>query len=94
MELRLELRPAFSGMLRLGSDLPPQSTVGALDVKEGELGSDRPRRSGCRDEPEAKRATKAGGSETAVPKQPKSSGFTTANPKVPAFTRASSIHLS
>lgn len=41
-------------MLRLGSDLPPQSTVGALGAKEGELGSDRPRRSGCRDEPEGK----------------------------------------
>lgn len=45
-------------MLRLGSDLPPQSTVGALGVKEGELGSDRPRRSGCTDEPEAKRQQK------------------------------------
>lgn len=94
MELRLELRLTFSGMLRLGSDLPPQSTVGVLGVKDGELGSDRPRRSGCRDEPEATRATKAGGSDTDVPKQPERNGFITANAKVPAFTRASVIHLS
>lgn len=42
----------FRGVLRLGSELPLQSIVGVLGVQDGELGSDRPRRSGCRDEPE------------------------------------------
>lgn len=91
MELRLELRLTFSGMLRLGSDFPPQSTVGAVGVKEGELGSDRPRKSGCRDEPEAKRATKAGCSENRLfQNNPKRDSFITAQPKVPA----SITHLS
>lgn len=39
-------------MLRLGSELPLQSIVGVLGVQDGELGTDGPRRSGCRDEPE------------------------------------------
>lgn len=90
MELRLELRLTFSGMLRLGSDLPLQSTMGALGVKEGELGRDRPRRSGCRDEPEEKPAN----SESALPKQTEINGVITANQKVASFARASIIHPS
>lgn len=75
-------------MLRLGSDLPPQSTVGALGVKEGELGRDRPRRSGCRDEPEKK----PGNSDATLPKQPQISGVIAANQEVASL--ASIIHLS
>lgn len=53
-ELRLEFRLMLKGVLRLGSELPLQSIVGVLGVQDGELGSDRPRRSGCRDEPEGR----------------------------------------
>lgn len=95
MELRLELRLTFSGMLRLGSDFPPQSTVGAVGVKEGELGSDRPRRSGCRDEPEAKRATKAGCSENRpLPKQPQKGRFHNCSPKGPRINHSSELIIS
>lgn len=38
----------FSGMLRLGSDV---QNTGVVGVNDGELDSDRPRESGCRDEP-------------------------------------------
>lgn len=41
----------FSEVLRLDSELPLQSIVGELGVHDGELGTDGPRRSGCRDEP-------------------------------------------
>lgn len=52
LEFRLELRLMLKGVLRLGSELPLQSIPGVLGVQVGELGSDRPRRSGCGDEPE------------------------------------------
>lgn len=42
----------LKGVLRLGSELPLQSIVGVLGVQDGELGTDGPLRSGCRDEPE------------------------------------------
>lgn len=42
----------LKGVLRLGSELPLQSTMGVFGVQDGELGTDVPRGSGCRDEPE------------------------------------------
>lgn len=47
----------FNVVLRLGSELPLQSTVWVLGVQDGELGIDGPRRSACRDEPEQREET-------------------------------------
>ena len=46
------MRLMLKGVLRLGSELPLQSILGVLGVQDGELGTDGPRGSGCRDEPE------------------------------------------
>ena len=56
----------FKGVLRLASELPLQSIVGVLGVQDGELGTDGPRRSGCRDEPESEGETKLGHTKYSV----------------------------
>ena len=49
----------LKGVLRLDSELPLQSIVGVLGAQDGELGTDGPRISGCRDEPENTEKTSA-----------------------------------